>query len=90
MNIHQLHHNPDEWPEHEKFIPERFDPQSKYYLNSKGLKRHNLSYLPFMGGRRVCLGKTFAEILAKFVVPALLTKFEFEAISKEKVKVNGV
>ncbi len=30
-----------------------------------------------MGGKRICLGKTFAEVVAKFVVPALYSKFEF-------------
>ena len=29
-NIHYTHYNPDEWFDPTKFIPERFDPESKY------------------------------------------------------------
>jgi cytochrome P450 len=36
FDIYNLHRNPDEWPEPEKFIPERFDPNSKYYLTPSG------------------------------------------------------
>ena len=32
INMHQLHHNKNEWIDHDKFIPERFDPTSEYYL----------------------------------------------------------
>ena len=83
VNIHQIHHNPEEWPEHEKFIPERFDPNSKYYLNAKGQKRNPLSFVPFFGGKRICLGKTFAEVVAKFVVPAIVMSYDFEFVDKK-------
>ena len=61
INIYQLHHNEKEWQQHDKFIPERFDPSSEFYLTSSGTKRHPMSYGPFLGGKRICLGKTFAE-----------------------------
>lgn len=32
INLHGLHHDPDQWISPERFIPERFDPESKYYL----------------------------------------------------------
>ena len=77
INMQQIHHDKKEWREPERFIPERFDSQSDYYLRPDGGKRHPLAFNPFLGGKRICLGKTFAEIVAKFVVPALLTRFKF-------------
>ena len=61
--IQELHHNPKYWIEPEKFIPERFDPKSKYFLTPKGKRRHLLAFAPFSGGKRVCIGKTLAENL---------------------------
>lgn len=61
--ISQLHHDPTEWgPEHEEFIPERFDSKSKYFNKPDGKARNPFSFAPFLGGHRVCLGKTMAEI----------------------------
>ena len=78
LNIQQLMHDPQEWREHDKYIPERFDHHSQYYLRPDGSKRNPLSFTPFFGGRRVCLGKTFAEIVAKYVVVGLLSRLHFE------------
>ena len=35
-----LHRNPKEWQQPTKFIPERFDPKSPYYLTPSGKRRH--------------------------------------------------
>jgi len=74
----RLHRNKEEWIEPEKFIPERFDPQSKYYLTPTGKKRHPMSFGPFLGGKRICLGKTFAETISKIIGPTILAHFDFE------------
>ena len=80
INVHSLHRNKDEWIEPEKFIPERFDPESKYFLTPNGQKRHPMSFAPFLGGKRICLGKTFAENIGKCVMPIILTAFDFEFV----------
>lgn len=77
VSLHQLHHDSEQWIEHDRFIPERFDPNSPYYLTPSGVKRHPLAFSPFFGGKRICIGKTFAEIIAKLVVPGLLSRIEF-------------
>jgi cytochrome P450 len=51
---------------------------SKYYLTPGGQKRHPLAFSPFLGGRRICIGKTFGEIVAKLVVPGFLARLDFE------------
>lgn len=78
LNLHQIHHNPDDWQEPDRFIPERFDPASKYRLKPDGTPRPPLAYIPFFGGKRVCLGKTFAETTFRFVFPLLMNAFEYE------------
>ena len=62
VSILGLHHNPEQWREPEKFVPERFDTSNKHWsLTPSGKKRSPMSYLPFFGGRRICFGKMFAE-----------------------------
>mmetsp|Transcript_7581 Transcript_7581/g.9925 ORF Transcript_7581/g.9925 Transcript_7581/m.9925 type:complete len:156 (+) Transcript_7581:1142-1609(+) len=77
-----LHHNEAEWIEHDKYIPERFDSTSPYFLTPSGKKRNPYSFAPFLGGQRICLGKTFAETVSKFVGPTLLHGFDFEFTNK--------
>ncbi|CDW83902.1 cytochrome family subfamily polypeptide 55 precursor [Stylonychia lemnae] len=61
IEILGLQRNANEWPEPLQFIPERFDPSSKHFLTAEGKKRKPASFCPFLGGRRICIGKTFAE-----------------------------
>ena len=64
-------------------MPERFDPKSEFYLTPAGTKRHPMSYGPFLGGKRVCLGKTFAENIGKCLVPIIISEFDFEFTDKD-------
>ena len=66
LNIFQLHHNKDEWEDDaEMFRPERF------------LKKKNnpMSFVPFFAGKRICLGKTFAENAFMTIMPIILKAF---------------
>lgn len=74
--MHHLHRNLKYWKEPEKYIPERFDPSSEYFLTPEGKKRHPMAFSPFFGGKRICLGKTFAETVSKIVGPSLLGTFD--------------
>ena len=78
-----MHHNPKEWIDHDTFIPERFDPNSKYFLTPSGNKRHPMSFGPFLGGKRICLGKTFAESILKCILPVIFNQVDFEFEDKD-------
>lgn len=47
--IREIHHEPDYYPEPEKFIPERFNDENK-------TKIPPYAFLPFGEGPRICLG----------------------------------
>lgn len=68
----------EQWQEPEKFIPERFDFESKYYLTPGGKKRDPGSYMPFLTGKRSCFGKTFAELAPRVVCGMVLDAFDLK------------
>jgi len=72
-----LHHDKFQWKKPLEFRPERFDPKSEWYKRPDGGPRHPLAFCPFSGGKRVCIGKTFAEITVKFTIPVLYHYFDF-------------
>lgn len=77
IDMHHLHRNPKYWKDPEEYIPERFDSTSEYFLTPSGKKRHPMAYSPFFGGKRICLGKTFAETMSKIIGPSLIGSFDF-------------
>lgn len=86
--IHKLCNDPREWIEPERFIPERFDADSRYFLTPNGKRRNPYSFSPFLGGSRICIGKTFIEVVSKLTVPTLLAHFEFdflEGVDRESI-----
>jgi cytochrome P450 len=48
-----------------------------------------MSYIPFLAGKRVCVGKTFAENSIKTIVPLILKAFhKIEFVNKDYYKVK--
>ena len=79
INNYKLHHLEDQWgKDHNEFKPERFEGRGK----------HNpMSFIPFLAGKRVCIGKTFAEISLKVVIPLIMKAFpKMEYIDPELMK----
>jgi cytochrome P450 len=69
-NAYLLHHDPAIYPEPYEFRPQRF-------LESEGgQKPGTYTWIPFGGGRRRCLGASFALLEMKLVLRAVLERCE--------------
>ena len=67
------HRLPEFFPEPEAFVPERFSRERKAAL-PRG------AYVPFGGGRRICIGKRFGQIEVKLVATMLLQRLRLDAM----------
>jgi cytochrome P450 len=67
-----VHHDPDIYPEPYAFRPERF----------VGSTPGTYTWIPFGGGRRRCLGASFALQEMKIVIRAVLSRFELAPVSE--------
>jgi cytochrome P450 len=67
------HRIPEVFPEPEAFVPERFAPERKAAL-PRG------AYVPFGGGRRICIGKRFGQTEVKLVATMLLQRLRLDAL----------
>jgi len=78
INTYGIHHDPRFFPDPDRFDPERFSAQ-----NEKLLPRY--AYLPFGGGRRICVGNAFAMMEAKLVIATIAQQFELALAPHQKV-----
>lgn len=71
---YSIHHDPDHFPDPEKFDPERFSPE-----NYDGKKP--FSFIPFSAGPRNCLGQKYAMMEMKCLLSMILRQFELKPAS---------
>ncbi|MCX6394921.1 MAG: cytochrome P450 [Propionibacteriales bacterium] len=75
---HYLHHDPRYWSDPEQFDPTRFLPGAPRPQRS--------TYLPFGGGRRVCIGQSFALMEMVLIVAVLSGEFTFDLVPGHPVE----
>ena len=68
-SIYLTHRDPAIWENAEEFCPGRF---------ANGKKTPPMSYIPFGGGPRVCIGAAFGQVEARIVIARLLQTYKFE------------
>ena len=78
-SIFLSHRDKNYWQDPEAFCPARFD-------RSNEEKRPPMTYVPFGGGPRNCIGAAFAQVESKVVLARLLQTFEFELLNGKQIK----
>jgi cytochrome P450 len=73
----QLWHNPG------RFDPERFSPELS-------ATRARFSYLPFGGGRRICIGAAFATAEATLLLATIAQRYRLRLVPGHKVEPQGM
>ena len=69
--IHHIHHDERWWPDPEAFDPTRF-------LGEAGKDRPRSAYLAFGGGRRICIGQSFALMEMVLMAAIISQRFTFD------------
>ncbi|XP_078694161.1 cytochrome P450 2D6-like [Branchiostoma floridae x Branchiostoma belcheri] len=72
LNMQSVHMDSAYWPDPERFDPERFLDAEGNVINKPD------SFLPFGGGRRVCLGEQLAKMELFLFFSTLLQSFTFK------------
>jgi cytochrome P450 len=82
LPIHHIHHDPRWWPDPENFDPTRF-------LGDVAKNRPRSAYLPFGGGRRVCIGQSFALMEMVLMTAITSQRFTFDLQPDSRVELEA-
>jgi cytochrome P450 len=81
-SIYLAHRDAKYWPEPNAFKPERFAHGVKH-------DRPPLTYIPFGGGPRNCIGAAFAQVESKLVLAAILKNFDLTLLNHDVTTYMG-
>jgi cytochrome P450 len=79
-----VHRHPDFWPDPAGFDPRRFLRHEEGPDTADGnghaapQARHRYAYIPFGGGRRACVGASFAELETVLVLATIARRYRLE------------
>jgi cytochrome P450 len=79
---HHIHHDERWWPD-----PERFDPTR--FLGDAAKDRPRSAYLPFGGGRRICIGQSFALMEMVLMAAIMSQRFTFDVCPDHPVELEA-
>jgi cytochrome P450 len=73
-----VHRHPEFWPDPAGFDPRRFVPGG----DGDPATRHRYAFIPFGGGRRACVGSSFAELETVLVLATIAGRFRLELTAR--------
>lgn len=79
--VYAIHHDPQHYPDPEKFDPYRFAPEQRS-------ARHPFTYLPFGAGPRNCIAMRFALMQVKVCLAYILRHCRFTKCSETQVPIQ--
>ncbi len=74
-----LHRDPANWPDPDRFDPDRFAP------GGPKENLHSYAYLPFGGGPRLCIGNQFALMEMPILLAMFVRDFDVKAVANERI-----
>ncbi|HMD72778.1 MAG TPA: cytochrome P450 [Steroidobacteraceae bacterium] len=78
-----LHRHLKLWKDPQRFLPERFSPE-------QSAARARFSYLPFGGGRRICIGAAFATAEAMILLATIAQRYRLRLVAGHPVEPQGL
>jgi len=78
-----LHRHTKQWQDPGRFIPERFDTENAAH-------RARFSYLPFGGGRRICIGAAFALAEATILLATIASRYRLTLAPGQRVEPHAL
>ena len=75
INYSSLHFDTLEWHSPKEFIPERFNPESKFYTKPNSQKQRKINtFMPFGVGDRNCPGKSMSNLILKVIIAIIIDR----------------
>ncbi|PRP94275.1 cytochrome P450 [Enhygromyxa salina] len=78
-----IHRHPEFWADPERFNPDRFAPDRVDAIDP-------YSYLPFVRGRRACLGEHFAMIEIIVALATIVSRFQLTRVDDDEIGVRPI
>lgn len=79
--IYGTHRNPEIWEAPERFDPSRFE-------NDEIKARHPMSYIPFGGGPRICIGNNMAMLQILLIVATFVQRYDFRPVDPAPIGIS--
>lgn len=84
LPTYSFHHDPENYPNPQKFDPERFSPDDDVRV------RHPFTFLPFGDGPRNCIGLRFALMQSKIAVVKTLRNYKITTNDKTPIPIKFI